>query len=70
MSEAWVKVFSSNDLFQAEIIKSMLDDEGITAVLINKKDSMHLHLTIGEAEVFVDDDKVIKARHLISKFEG
>lgn len=69
MSTEWVKVFSSSDLFLAEIIKSMLEDEGIKSVLINKKDSMHLHLTIGEAEVFVDDSKIIKARHLISKFE-
>ena len=69
MSVEWVKVFSTNDLFRAEIIKGMLEDEGIKSFLINKKDSMHLHLTLGEAELFVDDSEIIKARHLISKFE-
>ena len=69
MSSDWVKVYSTEMLFRAEMIKSMLEEEQIKTFLINKKDSMHTHLTIGEVELFVDDEHVLKAKHLITKFE-
>jgi len=67
MSKAWVKVFSSEQIHLIEIIKGILEDEKIASVSLNKTDSMHTHLSLGEIELFVKSDEVIKAKHLISK---
>ncbi len=69
MSSAWIKVYSTELLFRAEMIKGMLENEQIKTFLINKKDSMQTHFTVGEVELFVYDENVIKSKHLISKLE-
>lgn len=67
MSQAWVKVFSSEQVYLVEILKGLLQEEQIEAISINKTDSMHTHLNLGEIEVFVHEQHVMKAKHLISK---
>jgi hypothetical protein len=67
MDKNWVKVYSASDLYKAEIVKGLLIDSGINAVLINKKDSAYL---IGEVEIYVIPDHVIMAKRLINKQEG
>ena len=62
MEKDWVKIYSSPKVIKAEMVKSLLQENGIQAVLLNKQDSS---LIIGEAEVYVKQEDVLKATHLI-----
>lgn len=64
MDGNWVKIFSSSQHFKAEIIRGMLEENDITAVLVNKQDSAYL---LGEIEVFVPGDYAIKAKRLVNE---
>ena len=66
MSDDWTLVYSTELLFHAELLKHMLNDNQITAVLMNKQDSAY---NFGLIEVYVKPPDVIKAKHLISKSE-
>lgn len=63
----WVLVYSSNNYYQAEIVKQMLDSNGINVSLINKQDSSYL--TFGDIEVYVESESVSIAKKLIEGFE-
>ena len=65
--ENWVKVFSSDQIYLVEITKSILQDENIEAVIINKKDSAYL---FGECELYVEKENALIASNLISKIES
>lgn len=58
----WVKVFSTGDLFDAELIRTKIVDNGIECKSLNKKDSAYL---FGEIELYVEAENVIKAKHII-----
>ncbi len=49
--------------YKAELLKGLLNENEIEAVIINKKDSAYL---FGELELYVHVDQVIKARHIIA----
>ena len=59
----WQKVFSTEKSYRAEIVKSVLDDTGINAVVLKKKDSSLNNF--GLFEVLVLPDDVIKAMKII-----
>ncbi|MDA3866224.1 MAG: DUF2007 domain-containing protein [Salinivirgaceae bacterium] len=61
----WVIAFSTTQAYQAYIIKDLLEDHDIDAVVIDKQDSFYI--MIGEIEVVVKADDVIRAKHLIKK---
>jgi len=63
----WVIVYKTNNPNQSQIIKSVLEDNEIEVVLIDKMDSMHKHLMNAEVELHVKADNVIKAKYIISK---
>ena len=65
----WVKIYSTAELYKAEIIQAILEDNHIKTFRINKRDSIHVHLNNAEIEIFVDREHVIRAKHLISKSE-
>jgi hypothetical protein len=67
MEKERVMVYTTNKGFEAEILKQVLADEGITAFSINKMDSNYL---FGEIEIYVLPDDVIKAKLVIEKFEN
>lgn len=68
MEEGWVQIYSTNKLFQAEIFKEVLADNGIEAVVINKMDSSYK--AFGEIEVYVMNDHVMKAKMLAKEFDA
>lgn len=51
MEKNWIKIFSSNNYYQAEIVKQMLIEQQIDTVLLNKQDSSHR--TFGQIEVYI-----------------
>lgn len=63
MDSNWVKVYSTNAEYKAEIMKALLEEEGIQAFLINKKDSSY---HFGEIELYVHGENVIKANRIIT----
>ena len=67
MAEEWVMIRTETDNFKSEIIRTLLEEHGISCVLMNKKDSAYSHL--GEIEIFVSRNAVVFATHLLSKSE-
>lgn len=67
MEEGWVLIYRSNDANKVEILKSLLEDEEINVVIINKMDSMQLYLSNAEVEIHVQQNDVVQAKYIISK---
>ena len=63
MEKDWVKVFSTSDVFKANLVKDLLDNNDIPAVVLNKKET--LTVIIGEAEVYVKREDTVKAINLL-----
>ena len=68
MAASWVKVYTSDQLFSAEMIRGMLHEEDIKSIIMNKQDSAYG--LFGEIEVYVDRDDVIQALHIIQKHKA
>lgn len=51
MEKNWIKIFTSTNYYQAEIVKQVLTENQIDAVLLNKQDSSHR--TFGNIEVYI-----------------
>jgi len=64
MNSDWLIVYSTTDIFKAEIIKNMLLSNNIDAILLNQKDSSY---HFGTAEVYTKKDDVNKAKKIISE---
>lgn len=64
MEKHWVKVCTTNQPPTAEVIRGMLEENGIRCVIVNKRDSFYLW---GDVELYVPQDQVILAKHLINK---
>lgn len=62
-NEAWTLILSTSAEPLAEMLKGMLIDNGIEAVIVNKKDSAYL---FGEVELYVQAEDAILARQLIN----
>jgi len=63
----WVKIFSTQEVYLAEIAKSVLEEADIAVVILNKQDSAYL--VFGEAEVYVSKDDALKASNLIKELK-
>lgn len=69
MSKDWVKVHTVGLAYNAELIKAVLEDSNIAAIIVDKNDSMHTHLANGSIEIYVSPEQVIRAKHIITKNE-
>ena len=67
MENDWILIFETDKDFEAEIIKGMLKEHDIEAVIVNKRDSVYL---IGTYELYVTLDDVMKAKTLILNFNS
>ncbi|ATP58342.1 hypothetical protein CPT03_18670 [Pedobacter ginsengisoli] len=63
MSSNWIKVYETEDQFQAEILKQGLMAIDIDAVVLNKQDSSYK--TFGILSVLVHPDNLEKAKEYI-----
>ena len=61
----WSVVYKSKDQSRAEIVKGVLMESGINAVVVNKSDSS-LPLSHGQLEVLVPCDVVLKAVKIVN----
>jgi hypothetical protein len=67
MQDNWVPVYSSSQLYEAEMVKNILTDNDIECVIMNKQDSVYM---IGDIEVYVPTNETLKAKQLIIEFKG
>jgi len=51
MEKNWIRIFTSTNYYQAEIVKQMLIENQIDTVLLNKQDSSHRNF--GDIEVYI-----------------
>jgi len=64
MEAGWVKVFTADEEYQAEVIKSLLANSGLLPVLLDRKDD---EFRIGVAEVYVAPEESEKAKTIITE---
>jgi len=61
--ENWIKVFESDMQVRAEIVKGVLEEFGIQAVVLNKKETVYK--IFGHYEVLVQRENLTSATNLI-----
>jgi hypothetical protein len=59
----WIKVFEDQNLIRAEIVKAVLEENNIPAVVMNKKESVYQ--VFGTHEVLVVHTDALAAMQLI-----
>ena len=64
MKNEWVIVYSTSDVFQAEVIKEMLLSNSIDAISMNQKDSSY---HFGSVNIYTKEKDMKKAKEIISK---
>ena len=61
----WSVVYKTPIVSRAEIVRSILQDRGFSAVIMNKKDST-IHLSHGQIEVLVPNDQLMQALKIVT----
>lgn len=61
----WEKVYSSDQLYKAEIVKETLEERGLNAVIIDKRDSSYNNF--GYREVYVEKSVAEQAAQIIKQ---
>ncbi len=69
MEKDWVMIYSNGDPYRVEIARQVLEEAGIQAVVIDKRESAY-RVNIGEAELYVRHDDVIMAKRLLKNLES
>ena len=59
MEKNWIKIFTSFNYYQSEIIKQVLIEHQIDAVLLNRQDSSHR--AFGNIEVYIHEEDFSRA---------
>jgi hypothetical protein len=67
MFDNWVVIYSTAQLYEAEMVKSIMAENDIECVIMNKQDSNY---GFGEIEVYVPTFEAFKAKQLILEFKG
>lgn len=63
----WVKIYSSELLYKVEIAKSVLEENGILSVILNKQDSAYG--MFGMIELYVNSEFALKAVNVIKNIK-
>lgn len=65
MEKGWELIYINNQLHKTEIVRLVLADEGIESVSMDKRDSSYI--SIGDIEVYVQEENAMLARTIIEK---
>lgn len=68
MEKDWKQVFLTAEMYQAEIAKDVLENSGITSVILNQKDSAYR--AFGDIEVYVNQKDEAKAIELLKELKN
>lgn len=66
MEKNWNKIYTTQNFYTAEMIRQMLIDNDIPAVIMNKQDSSY---RFGVIDVFTHQENEMAAKALIEEFE-
>ena len=66
MEAGWIKIYTSADFFKSELVRQVLIDHEIEAILINKQGFPY---RIGEVEIYIHKDSFQKALEIIMENE-
>lgn len=64
MYNDWVIVFTTPQLWEADLIKGLLQQNSIECISLNKRDSSYL---IGEVEIYVPTSDAFSAKQIIQQ---
>lgn len=64
MTNDWTKVFTSQDAMKAELVKQILIENNIEAVILDKKGHPY---PIGEVEVYVQPEHALDANAIVGQ---
>lgn len=65
MEKGWIKIKSYTNTIEGEMVKQMLIENGVHAVLLNKQDSSYF---FGRIELYVHQELVEQAEALLSEY--
>jgi len=65
--EEYIVIFSTLDIIEAIGVVEYLMQNQVPAFIVNKKDTVQLHITNGEIEVYINAKDVIQANYLLDK---
>ena len=65
MEKDWVIAYETKQEYLAEIGSTVLSDNDIESVIINKKDSTYN--SFGDIEIYVNRDNLIRAKQILRK---
>lgn len=60
-----VKLFSSNQSFEIEVLKAKLEEYNIESYILNKQDSAYV--VIGDVELYVEEVDLEKAKKIMNQ---
>lgn len=63
----WIKIFSSGQLATASMIAGVLNENGIPAKMLDRKDSSYVFL--GEVEIYIPAEFVSVATEIVNSLE-
>lgn len=66
MEQEWSVVYTTNKIYEAEILKNVFSENNIECISMNKMDSSYL---LGEIEVMVPKEQITEAEKLILLFD-
>ncbi len=67
MEKNWVSIFSTDQPYLADIARLVLDENNISSIIMNKKDSFY---KIGEVDLYVNRDQALRAKNLIKNLSS
>ncbi len=67
MEKDWKKVYLSGHLYQVEIARELLENNGINSVILNQKDSVYK--TFGDIELYVHENDELRALELLKELK-
>ena len=68
MEKGWTQIYSTVNDYQATMAKDLLEEAGITVVILNQHDSTYL--SFGEYLVFVPDNEEKRALEMINDLKN
>jgi hypothetical protein len=66
VEQGWVKIYTSHDFFKSELVRQVLNDHELAAILIDKQGFPY---RIGEVEVYIHPHNFEQALEIIVKNE-
>lgn len=64
MEKDWKKVYTGSNFYKIELIRQVLEDRDIHAVILNKQDSSY---KFGQIELYVHESNVEGAKEIIEE---